>query len=174
MSANHAAILLEERGRKGPGEIGYTQIFKHIIHELPARPACSFMTFVSWVMGSCLFKLLDAAATSSAPLALDSTRGYLMRRPWRLASVAIVRMLFGVVVVMGNGRLAYLLVDEHGNDQDGDEENNNEDNNDTRLALGPVLVTLGELVEGVLGASGDGHADGGHCGCRFLRDESQM
>ena len=124
-------------------------------------------------MGLCLLKLLDAS-TSSTPLALDSTRGYLMRRPWLLASVAIVRMLFGVVE-MDNSRLAYLLVDEHSNDQDGDEENNNEDDDDTRLTLSPVLVTLGELVEGVLGASGDGHADGGHCGCRFLReDKSQM
>jgi hypothetical protein len=60
-----------------------------------------------------------------------------------------------------------LLVDEHGNEQNGDEENNAEDNNDTGLALGPVLA-LSELVEGVLGASGEGHADGGHCGCRFI------
>jgi hypothetical protein len=59
-----------------------------------------------------------------------------------------------------------LLVDEHGNKQDGDDENNAKDDNDTRLTLGPV-VALGELVESVLGASGEGHADGGHCVCRF-------
>ena len=57
-----------------------------------------------------------------------------------------------------------LLVDEHGKEQDGDDENNAEDDNDTRLTLGPV-VALGELVESVLGASGEGHADGGHCVC---------
>jgi hypothetical protein len=67
----------------------------------------------------------------------------------------------------------YLLVDEHGNEQNGDEENNAEDNNDTGLALGPVLA-LSELVEGVLGASGEGHADGGHCGCRFLREKKSQ
>jgi hypothetical protein len=63
-----------------------------------------------------------------------------------------------------------LLVDEHGNKQDGDDENNAKDDNDTRLTLGPV-VALGELVESVLGASGEGHADGGHCVCRFLREK---
>jgi len=64
--------------------------------------------------------------------------------------------------------VTYLLVDEHGNDQDGDEENNDKDDDDTGLTLSPVLVTLGQLVESVLGASGDGHRDGGHCVCGFL------
>ena len=62
--------------------------------------------------------------------------------------------------------LAYLLVDEHGNDQDGNEEDDDEDDDDTGLALGPVLLTLGELVESVLAAGEDGLADGGHCDCR--------
>jgi len=61
--------------------------------------------------------------------------------------------------------MTYPLVDEHGNDQEKDEENNDKDNNDTGLALGPVLVALGELEESILGASGKGHADGGHCVC---------
>lgn len=60
-----------------------------------------------------------------------------------------------------------LLVDKHGNEQNGDEENNAKNNNDTGLALGPV-VALSKLVEGVLGASGEGHADGGHCEGRFI------
>ena len=61
--------------------------------------------------------------------------------------------------------MTYLLVDEHSNNQDENEENNDQDDNDTGFTLGPVLVALGQLVEGELGASGDGHADGGHCVC---------
>lgn len=79
-------------------------------------------------------------------------------------------MVVRIGVQQGEKYNTYLLVDEHGNDQDGDEENNTEDNNDTGLALGPV-VALGELVQGVLCASSEGHADGGHCGFRFLREE---
>ena len=70
--------------------------------------------------------------------------------------------------MVGEVGKTYLLVDEHGNDEDRDEENNDEDDNDTGLTLGPVLVALGELVESVLGASGDGHADGGHCVCLWV------
>lgn len=61
---------------------------------------------------------------------------------------------------------AYPLVDEHGNDQDGNEEDNDEDDDDTGLALCPVLLALGELVESVLAAGEEGLADGGHCDCR--------
>jgi hypothetical protein len=63
----------------------------------------------------------------------------------------------------------YPLVDEHSNDQDGGKENNDEDDNDTGFTLGPVLVALRQLVEGVLGASGDRHTDGGHCMCVLLQ-----
>ena len=63
--------------------------------------------------------------------------------------------------------MTYALGDEKTNQQAEDEEDNDENDNDTRLTLGPV-VTLGQLVESVLGASGDGHRDGGHCVCGFL------
>jgi hypothetical protein len=61
---------------------------------------------------------------------------------------------------------SYPLVDEHGDDEEEDEEDDDEDDDDTGLALGPVLLALDELVDGVLGAAGnEGHVKGGHCGC---------
>ena len=52
--------------------------------------------------------------------------------------------------------MTYALGDEYTDQQAGNEEDNDEDDNDTGLTLSPVLVTLGQLVESVLGASGDG------------------
>lgn len=62
----------------------------------------------------------------------------------------------------------YLLVDEHGNDQDGDEEDNDEDDDDTGFSLSPVLA-LHQLVDSILAACDEGHVDGGHCERGFLR-----
>ena len=84
---------------------------------------------------------------------------FMRRRPWQLASVVGVRLDWRSRLRSGRTNL---LVDEHSNNEDGDKEDNDEDDNDTGFALGPV-VALGELVDGVLCASSEGHGDGGHC-----------
>jgi hypothetical protein len=75
---------------------------------------------------------------------------------------------------LGGRARTYPLVDEHGNDEDEDEEDDDEDDDDTGLALRPVLLALHELVDSVLGASHEGHVDGGHCECGGFLDEEKM
>jgi hypothetical protein len=66
---------------------------------------------------------------------------------------------------MSQDKTTYLLADEDTNSQKGNKEDNDQNKDDTGLALSPVLLTLGQLVESVLAASDEGHVEGGHCEC---------
>jgi hypothetical protein len=94
----------------------------------------------------------------------DSLRsmGYLMfGRASSCSSIGVVSILHGFSWL---SRCAYLLVDEHGNDEDCDKEDDDEDDDDTGFALSPVLLALHQLVGSVVAAADElVHVDGGHC-----------